>query len=41
VSVVVDWRGEPPYSSRYLLEDDSKFLGIVGWLGYIGRVCFR
>jgi hypothetical protein len=41
VSVVVDALPEAPYDSRYLLEDGFKFLGIVGWLGYFGRVCFR
>ena len=41
VSVVVDTLTEAPYSTRYLFEDGFKFLGIVGWLGYMGRVCFR
>jgi hypothetical protein len=41
VSVVVDTLTDAPYNSRYLLEDGFKFLGIVGWLGYFGRVCFR
>lgn len=25
---------------RYLLEEGSKLLGIAGWLGYFGRVCY-
>jgi hypothetical protein len=41
VSGVVDALTDAPYDSRYLLEDGLKFLGIVGWLGYFGRVCFR
>jgi hypothetical protein len=41
VSVAVDTWTEGPYSTRYMFEDGFKFLGIVGWLGYFGRVCFR
>lgn len=41
VSAGIDSLTEAPYSSRYLFEDGFKFLGIVGWLGYFGRVCFR
>jgi hypothetical protein len=41
VSVAVDALTEGPYSTRYMFEDGFKFLGIVGWLGYLGRVCFR
>ena len=41
VSVGVDALTEAPYSTRYIIEDGSKFLGAVGWLGYFGRVCFR
>jgi hypothetical protein len=41
VSVVVDAYSDVPVNSRYFLEDGFKLLGIVGWLGYLGRVCFR
>jgi hypothetical protein len=41
VSVVIDALTQAQYDSRYVLEDGFKFLGIVGWLGYFGRVCFR
>lgn len=41
VSVVVDAASKAPFNSRYFLEDGFKLLGIVGWLGYLGRVCYR
>ena len=34
-------RTRPDRHPRYLVEDGFKLLGIVGWLGYLGRVCFR
>jgi hypothetical protein len=41
ISVLVDALSDTPTNSRYLLEDGFKLLGIVGWLGYLGRVCYR
>ena len=39
--MVVDALSSAPLNSRYMLEEGFKLLGIVGWLGYLGRVCFR
>ena len=41
VSVVVDAISDTPSNSRYFLEDGFKLRGTVGWLGYLGRVCYR
>jgi hypothetical protein len=41
LSVAVDNTWDSSRDLRYLLEDGAKLLGIVGWLGYFGRVCYR
>lgn len=41
LSLAVDLTWDSSADLRYFLEDGSKLLGIVGWLGYLGRVCYR
>ncbi len=41
LSLAVDLTWDSSRDLRYFLEDGSKLLGIVGWLGYFARVCYR